>query len=332
MSHQPQDETKQPPPPPSTETSIALTTTSNAYLSTHLIVPYFINAQGEIKRPEHLIAWWSRIFSFYVPDDKDHIKLRTLCRLFRDALKPPPLWTTFPHPNYPTLNLLMDALNSAYEKAPTYTPKIVFIMKGTFHIPVTKDEDGDDQNYVTIGYPIIMIGAGQDTTTIHGGFKIEGMKEEEKEVSLQDMTMMGSSWNGLSTCNNSNGLSILCDSMTFTQCGLFGVYVNNTKGRLINCVITKCGASGIYCSQNVLVELKGSQTKVDGNVTSGNSYHQGLQTSSKSRIHLLFPLTKESVSTNNHSGRNYGGCGEIAIVDGDGAVIKIINEVKEDKY
>ena len=100
--HQPQGETKQPPRPPSTETTTTLTTTSDMYLSTHLIVPYFITAGGEIKRPEHLIAWWSRIFSFlfvYVPDDKERIELRFLCRLFRDALKPPPLYTTFPHPN-----------------------------------------------------------------------------------------------------------------------------------------------------------------------------------------------------------------------------------------
>jgi len=111
MAHQRQDETKQPSPSPSNETTTTLTTTSDAYLSTHLIVPYFINAQGEIKRPEHLIAWWSRIFSFYVPDEKDRIPLRSLRRLFRGALKPPPRWTTFPHPNYPTLNELLDQLN-----------------------------------------------------------------------------------------------------------------------------------------------------------------------------------------------------------------------------
>ena len=140
------DETKQPSPPLSTETTTTLTTTSDMYLSTHLIVPYFITASGEIKRPEHLIAWWSRIFSFYVPDDKDHIQLRFLCRLFRDALIPPPLYTTFPHPKYPTLNGFMDKLNSVYQKDPTKAPKIVFVLKGTFHIPVTKIKYGRDQN------------------------------------------------------------------------------------------------------------------------------------------------------------------------------------------
>ena len=103
-----------------------------------------------------------------------------------------------------------------------------------------------------------------------------------------------------------NGLSFLCKDMTFTQCGWSGVRAFNTKGRLINCVITQCGGSGISCGWNALIELEGHQTKVDGNVTSGNSYHSGLLTcNTSSVIHLLFPLTKESVSTNNHNGQNY---------------------------
>ena len=132
---------------------------------------------------------------------------------------------------------------------------------------------------------------------------IQGTKEEEKRVDMQGMTMKGSSQCGL---YNDNGLSFLCKDMTFTQCGSSGVVAVNTKGRLINCVITQCGGSGIWCASNALIELEGSQTKVDGNVTSGDSCY-GLQTyDTSSIIHLLFPLTKESVSTNNHGGRNYG--------------------------
>jgi len=88
----------------------------------------------------------------------------------------------------------------------------------------------------------------------------------------------------------------------------------NTKGRLINCVITQCGRSGIFCGSNALLELEGDQTKVDGNVTSGDNYY-GLDTShTSSIIHLLFPLTKESVSTNNQEGRDHGGPGTIETV------------------
>ena len=81
-------------------------------------------------------------------------------------------------------------------------------------------------------------------------------------------------------------------------------------------MITRCGASGIYCSLNALIELEGSQTKVDGNATSGNSYYYGLHTcDTSSIIHLLFPLTKESVSTNNYRGRNYNTNGTIKTVE-----------------
>jgi len=65
-----------------------------------------------------------------------------------------------------------------------------------------------------------------------------------------------------------------------------------------------------------LIELEGNQTKVDGNVTGGNPYCYGLKTvtSTSSIIHLLFPLTQESVSTNNHGGGNYGGGGTIETI------------------
>ena len=112
------------------------------------------------------------------------------------------------------------------------------------------------------------------------------------------------------------GLSFLCKEMTFTQCGLFGVVAENTKGRLINCVITQCYYSGIACDENALIELEGDQTKVDGNVTGGYGHLYGLHTDDTSSIvHLLYPLTKESVSTNNRGSGNYNSRGTIQTVD-----------------
>ena len=171
-------------------------------------------------------------------------------------------------------------------------------MKGTF--------DGNNSE-VNINYPLMMIGAGRNKTFLTGyELRIGGTKEEAKKVIVQDMTMKGSSRHGL---HNNNGLSFLCKDMTFTQCES-GMSAENTKGRLINCVITQCGWEGIVCGENALVELEGSQSKVDGNVTSGNSYTYGLETyDTSSIIHLLFPLTKESVSTNNHGGGNYNNDG-----------------------
>jgi hypothetical protein len=188
-----------------------------------------------------------------------------------------------------------------YYKDSTRAPTILFIREGNYEV----DErylEWPSLHYLEIKYPMKIIGAGQEKTIIHGGFEIQGMKEEGKRVNMQRMTMRGSGAEGL---YNDNGLSFLCKDMTFTQCG-YGVFARNTKGRLINCVITQCEYSGILCEGNTLIELEGDQTKVDGNVTSGFGYNYGLKTfDTSSIIHLLFPLTKESVSTNNHGGRNY---------------------------
>ena len=57
-----------------------------------------------------------------------------------------------------------------------------------------------------------MLGAGQNKTILSRyRLRIQGTKEEDKRVVLQGMT----STTGLSA---HNGLSFLCDSMTFTQC------------------------------------------------------------------------------------------------------------------
>jgi hypothetical protein len=198
----------------------------------------------------------------------------------------------------------MNKLNSVYEKDPTKAPKIVFIMEGTFH---------GNNSEVNINYPLMMIGAGRNKTFLDGyGLCIGGTKEEGKDVVVQDMTSSRAAGDGLIA---DNGLSFLCKDMTFTQCGHSGVYAENTKGRFINCVVTQCGCNGIYCDENALIEVEGDQTKVDGNGTSRRGFY-GLDTyDTSSRIHLLFPLTQESVSTNNHGGNNYSGNGTIKTVN-----------------
>ena len=174
--------------------------------------------------------------------------------------------------------------------------KLILLKEGIYDL---KEE-------LIIACPISIHGAGQDKTVLQGhGFAMREPKKEKKRVNMQGMTIKGSSGSGLDA---DNGLSFLCKDMTFTQCH-YGVYAVNTKGRLINCVITQCRGSGIFCGGNALIEMEGDQTKVDGNCTSRYGQY-GLNTEDTSSIiHLLFPLTQESVSTNNQGGGNYGGGG-----------------------
>ena len=198
------------------------------------------------------------------------------------------------------------ARKKAYEEK---IVKLIFITEGTYDLK---------NKGLIIKCPISIHGAGQNKTIIQGkGIKIQRPKKEKKRVNMQDFTMKESSGYGLYA---SHGHSFLCRRMTFTQSGSHGVCASRTKGRLINCVITQCGGSGVYSSIGGLIELEGSQTKVDGNCTKGYSRHYGLYTyDTSSIIHLLFPLTKESVSTNNKYGqtsfRNYGDCGTIETVN-----------------
>ena len=185
------------------------------------------------------------------------------------------------------------AKTKAYEEWEAKCVKLILLKEGIY----------DLKEGLIIKCPISIHGAGQDKTIIQGyGFMIQGPKKEKKRVDMQGMTIKGSSDYGV---YGDNGLSFLCKDMTFTQCGGTGVFASNTKGRLINCVVTQCRKSGIYCRKNALIEVEGDQTKVDGNVTCGIIWYGLHAYDTSSIIHLLFPLTKESVSTNNHGGRNY---------------------------
>ena len=214
------------------------------YLSNQLIVECH---PGDGQEPLHLMRWWKRIFSLLGPTHTERIKLRLLCNMFNASLPPAlgvkeykgQVYTEFPHRNHTSLNSLMTRCDELHREDPTKAPTIIFIQEGNFEVY---------ESYLRINYAMKIIGAGRDKTIIHGGgFRILGTKEEGKEVVVQDMTSSRAAGYGLSA---NNGLSFLCKDMTFTQCGQCGVAAKNTKGRLINCVITQCGSSGIFCMMN----------------------------------------------------------------------------------
>ena len=279
------------------------------------------------------------IFSFLgVSEDYERFLFRRLCTCFALCFqKPSGIYTTFPHPKYSSLTKLMKKLNKVYKRDPSKAPTLLFVMEGTFYVG---KKDSNKPRYIVIKYPLHIIGAGRKKTFIQGGgFSIQGKQEIGKSVALTRLTVDGACGNGIFA---HGGLFFSCKSVTLSKCRENGVFTGNTKGRLTNCVIELCGHCGIY-SREALLELEGSQTKVDSNGTNdhigrvGAPNHYGLCTSglsvdnlSVSLVHMLYPLTRESVSTNNsrytelrHPSRgggvlvkyrNYGGEGTICTV------------------
>ena len=81
----------------------------------------------------HLKQHWLRIYACLDLSYADRLALRCMCRLFNEVEKiltldehrykkmmtPIPKYTYFPHPNYPTLNELMNKLNEEYAALPS---------------------------------------------------------------------------------------------------------------------------------------------------------------------------------------------------------------------
>ena len=169
----------------------------------------------------------------------------------------------------------------------------------------------------TISEEVTISGAGRGITFVQGGgFKIEGKKG--KKCTFMDITVQKTENIGL---YGKNGMSFDCLRMHFDQCGSYGVGAEYTKGnRLTNCQITQSRYSGVHSSYNSTIEIGGEETMIEKNNTNGDEYQYGLKAyDSSSFIHILSPLTKESISKNNQNpfreNGNYNSEGTIQTVN-----------------
>merc|ERR1712166_1245685 len=97
------------------------------------------------------------------------------------------------------------------------------------------------------------------------------------------------------------------------ECGIYGVLVNSTtRNTMTDCNVNNNRESGVDVQNGGCMTIDGSATTIHHNVFNGNWC--GLYAHSSSSIHLVSPLTKESVSINNGGGGNYGGSGTIKTI------------------
>ena len=258
-----------------------------------------------------------RILSFHkIRNPKDYINLRSSSKLFHRALpQPPPLWTSFPHSNHATLQSLVDRLEQLRdsEESSGNVPSVLFIEEGEYSA-----EDCAEGEYVRVKKPLSIYGAGRGKTTLVGvGLWIEGNKSEGI-VEIEDLTIKGGGGSGLEA---ESGMNVIMRGITVEFCLYNGVVADGADITCDDLQVIGCGRSGVVAGNNATITLSGQGTKIQGNVTKGNSRYYGMETNSyswsrlgyplqgdskNSKIQLFAPLTKKQISTNNGGGGNWG--------------------------
>jgi len=267
------------------DTNATSPSNTGPYLS-YLVQP---NLHGKPQRLPSLKVLWMNIFSYSGPTEKETASLRRSCKLFSKALKPLPCWTSYPHPKYSSLKGLFRHFNALSRNGSTSIPKLVLIENGIH------DEGG---NIVVINISISIVGESREHCVVIGGLQMNGKKEDD--VNVSDLTLRKSNMRGV--CGN-NGASMHLDNVSVEYSGKDGVFVGGTKrSTMKNCNVSHSKYSGLEVYNGGLMTISGNATTIHHNCTPGGDY--GLYASSGS-IHLVSPLTKETISTNNHGGRNY---------------------------
>jgi len=275
------------------DTNATSPSNTGPYLS-YLVQP---NLHGKPQRLPSLKVLWIRIFSYSGPTEKETMSLRRSCKLFSKALKPP-CWTLFPHPKYSSLRGLFNRFTELSESGSTNIPKLVLIENG---IHVIEDEDHGfvNCNYVVINVSISIVGESREHCVVVGGLHMYGKKEDD--VNVSNLTLRDSNNCGVL----GNGASMHLDNVSVENIKYQGVRVNGSKRNTMkNCNVSHSKWSGLEVSEGGLMTIDGNDTTIHHNGTDGGC---GLETSSSSSIHLVSPLTKEMISTNNHRGKNYFG-------------------------
>jgi len=257
------------------------------------------NLHGKPQRLPSLKVLWMNIFSYSGPTEKETVPLRCSCKLFSKALTPLPCWTPYPHPKYSSLRGLFGRINELSESGSTNIPKLVLIDNGIHVIESYQDTYGV-RNYVDINVSISIVGESREHCVVLGGLRMNGKKEDD--VNVSNLTLRKSKDIGVYGC----GASMHLDNVSVENSGRSGVYVNGSKrSTMKNCNVSHSKGDGLGVGSYGLMTIDGNATTIHHNGTNGYDY--GLYTSFSGSIHLVSPLTKEMISTNNHEGRNYWG-------------------------
>ena len=178
----------------------------------------------------------------------------------------------------------------------------IVVGKGKHNIAT--DVADTQNNCIEINAPMTIVGAtnvSKQNIILLGGVVIQS---SGGNVHLQHMTLRQSK-----ECGVLGKTSFSMEDMIVEHCGFHGVAALDTdaEGRCTNVEVRYCKWSGVCASNGGSLTLMGSKTTIHSNCTSGKCNSFGLKVHGSSLVQLVFPLTKETVSTNNGGGGDFNG-------------------------
>ena len=164
-------------------------------------------------------------------------------------------------------------------------------------------------HYLKLPKPIKICGQGIGETILDGFGLFIGGSKSNGSVVIEDLSIQGGEEYGLCA---KNGMDLIVRRCKVEKCQVGGVVANNAHISCDDVQVVGCLYSGVIAQGGGTVKLSGETTRIEGNVTNGNSRNYGLRTdSSSSKIQIVTPLTKDTISFSNRGGGNWGGKGTI---------------------
>jgi hypothetical protein len=163
------------------------------------------------------------------------------------------------------------------------------------------EEDKNGRNYLTIKCPVNIVGS-RDVLDISNIVVVGGFKMHENihgHVHVEHLTIRHKKRSGVDGSS-----SCTLNDLMIDQCGGYGVFArgSSTITRCYNIKISKCQWSGVFAQSDATIILDGSETLISNNGLDGWSDHYGLAVYGSSKIQIVPPLTKESISKGNKGG------------------------------
>ena len=163
--------------------------------------------------------------------------------------------------------------------------------------------------YLKLPKPIKICGQGIGETILDGFGLNSGGSKGSGSVVIQDLSIQGGKGSGLLAVN---GMDLIVRRCKVEKCQSYGVYAYNAHISCDDVQVVGCGWSGVCASMGGTVKLSGETTRIEGNVKSGRSDCYGLDADdSSSKVQIVTPLTKDTISFSNRGGGNWGGPGTI---------------------